>query len=564
MDALTLSLVSLGGMLVLIALRVPIGIAMGAVAFLGFWYLRNFNVALSALSDTPFVFAASWDLSAIPMFLLMGAIAGNSGIGTTLFRAAHAWFGALPGGLAVATNWACAGFGAASGSSVAAAAVMARLAVPEMLKHKYDKGLATGVCASGGTLDALIPPSITFVIYGVFAEVSVPKLLIAGILPGLLTAAVYMLMIMARCWINPTLAPPVAFADRAALWRERRDSLAGIWPILVLIIGVIGGLYAGVATPTEGGAAGAFLAAVIGLAQRKLTLAGFVDALQDAMATTAQLFFVGIGAILYTKFLALAGTADMFKQVIGDWALDPLLLVVAVSIVYIILGTFMDPLGMILLTIPVFVPMFAALGLDLVWLGVLVVKYIGISLLTPPVGFNIYVVASATDNSIPLQTIYRGCYWFLACEVVIMALLIAFPQISLFLPNLMTAFDPFRAPRRSLRCRSRGRIMGTSVPIPKFALLRQAKTSGSAIADVGFIAGGGNAQARCIRRRIRPGSGRCRRCAATQDRPAACHARRRRALRRRHRRAGIRLVERRWATAPGAAIDRRAAANRRA
>jgi C4-dicarboxylate transporter, DctM subunit len=437
MDALTLSLVSLGGMLVLIALRVPIGIAMGAVAFLGFWYLRNFNVALSALSDTPFVFAASWDLSAIPMFLLMGAIAGNSGIGTALFRAAHAWFGALPGGLAVATNWACAGFGAASGSSVAAAAVMARLAVPEMLKQKYDKGLATGVCASGGTLDALIPPSITFVIYGVFAEVSVPKLLIAGILPGLLTAAVYMIMIMVRCSINPSLAPPVAFADRAALWRERRDSLAGIWPILVLIVGVIGGLYAGVITPTEGGAVGATLAAVIGMAQRKLTLAGFLDALEDAMATTAQLFFVGIGAILYTKFLALSGTADMFKQLIGQWALDPLLLVIAVSVVYIILGTFMDPLGMILLTIPVFVPMFASLDLDLVWFGVLVVKYIGISLLTPPVGFNIYVVASATDNSIPLQTIYRGCYWFLGCEVVIMALLIAFPQISLFLPNLM-------------------------------------------------------------------------------------------------------------------------------
>jgi len=422
---------------VLIALRVPIGIAMGAVAFLGFWYLRNFNVALSALSDTPFVFAASWDLSAIPMFLLMGAIAGNSGIGTALFRAAHAWFGALPGGLAVATNWACAGFGAASGSSVAAAAVMARLAVPEMLKQKYDKGLATGVCASGGTLDALIPPSITFVIYGVFAEVSVPKLLIAGILPGLLTAAVYMIMIMARCSINPSLAPPVTFADRAALWRERRDSLAGIWPILVLIVGVIGGLYGGVITPTEGGAVGATLAAIIGIAQRKLTLAGFLDALEDAMATTAQLFFVGIGAILYTKFLALAGTADMFKQLIGQWALDPLLLVIAVSLVYIILGTFMDPLGMILLTIPVFVPMFASLDLDLVWLGVLVVKYIGISLLTPPVGFNIYVVASATDNSIPLQTIYRGCYWFLGCEVVIMALLIAFPQISLFLPNLM-------------------------------------------------------------------------------------------------------------------------------
>jgi tripartite ATP-independent transporter DctM subunit len=437
MDALTLALVSLGAMLVLIALRVPIGIAMGAVAFAGFWYLRNFNVALSALSDTPFVFAANWDLSAIPMFLLMGAIAANSGIGTALFRAAHAWFGGLPGGLAVATNWACAGFGAASGSSIAAAAVMARLAVPEMLKQKYDKGLATGVCASGGTLDALIPPSILFVIYGVFAEVSVPKLLIAGILPGLLTAAVYMIMIMVRCSIDPSLAPKVAFPDRAALWRERWDSLAGIWPVLVLIIGVMGGLYAGVVTPTEGGAVGAFLAALIGLVQRKLTVEGFIDALKDAMATTAQLFFVGIGAILFTKFLALSGTADMFKEVIGQWALNPLLLVVAVSVIYIILGTFMDPLGMILLTIPVFVPMFAALNLDLVWFGVLVVKYIGISLLTPPVGFNIYVVATATDNSIPLQTIYRGCYWFLACEVVIMALLIAFPQISLFLPNLM-------------------------------------------------------------------------------------------------------------------------------
>ena len=314
---------------------------------------------------------------------------------------------------------------------------MARLAVPEMLKQKYDKGLATGVCASGGTLDALIPPSILFVIYGVFAEVSVPKLLIAGILPGLLTAAVYMIMIMVRCSIDPSLAPKVEFPDRAALWRERWDSLAGIWPVLVLIIGVMGGLYAGVVTPTEGGAAGAFLAALIGLVQRKLTLEGFIDALKDAMATTSQLFFVGIGAILFTKFLALSGSADMFKEAIGQWALNPLLLVVAVSIVYIILGTFMDPLGMILLTIPVFVPMFAALNLDLVWFGVIVVKYIGISLLTPPVGFNIYVVATATDNSIPLSTIYRGCYWFLACEVVIMTLLIAFPQISLFLPNLM-------------------------------------------------------------------------------------------------------------------------------
>jgi C4-dicarboxylate transporter, DctM subunit len=221
MGSLTLSLGSLTLILVLIALRLPIGVAMGVVAVGGFWYLRNADVAMRVLGDTPFSFAASWDLSSIPMFLLMGAIAGNAGIGDGLFRAAQAWFGRLPGGLAIAANWACAGFGAASGSSVAAAATIARLAVPVMLKKGYDKGLATGVVASGGTLDALIPPSISFVIYGIFAEVSIVKLLMAGIIPGILTAIVYSLMIMLRCWWNPSLAPPAAYADRAALWRER-------------------------------------------------------------------------------------------------------------------------------------------------------------------------------------------------------------------------------------------------------------------------------------------------------------------------------------------------------
>jgi C4-dicarboxylate transporter DctM subunit len=435
MSTLEISLISLGAILGLIGLRVPIGVAMGAVAFLGFAYLRNWAVAFSVVRDSPFVFAANWDLSAIPMFLLMGAVAGNSGIGTALFRAAVAWFGWMPGGLAVATNWACAGFGAASGSSIAAAAVMARLAVPEMLKNKYDKALATGVCASGGTLDALIPPSITFVIYGIFAETSVTKLLLAGIMPGILTATVYMVMIVTRAWLNPALAPPVQFDDKAALWKERWSSLGEIWPIAVIIFGVIGGLLYGVVTPTEGGAAGALLAVVIGFISRKLTWEGLVDSFKDAVGTTAQLFFVGIGAVIYTKFLALAGTADMFTQLIGSWAVNPILLIVAISIIYLILGCFLDPLGMILLTIPVFVPMMNHLGLDLVWFGVLVVKYIGIGLLTPPVGFNVYVVKNAVGDAIPLETIFRGCFWFLACEVVIMTLLIAYPEISLWLPN---------------------------------------------------------------------------------------------------------------------------------
>jgi tripartite ATP-independent transporter DctM subunit len=437
MSALTISLLSLACILVLIGLRFPIGIAMGAVAFAGFVILRNVNVAFSVVRDAPFAFAASWDLSAIPMFLLMGAVAGNSGIGTSLFRAAVAWFGWMPGGLAVATNWACAGFGAASGSSIAAAAVMARLAVPQMLKRNYDKGLATGVCASGGTLDALIPPSIIFIIYGIFAEVSVVKLLLAGIIPGILTASIYMVMIVTRAWLNPKLAPPVEFDDQEALWRERWASAREIWPIIVLILGVIGGLYSGVVTPTEGGAAGALLAILIGFVQGTLNWDGIVDSFKDAVGTTSQLFFVGIGAVLYTKFLALAGTAEIFTQIVGGWAVDPLLLVIAISGIYLVLGMFLDPLGMILLTIPVFVPMMTSLNLDLVWFGVLVVKYIGIGLLTPPVGFNVYVVKNAVGESIPLETIFKGCFWFLGCEVIIMALLIGFPQISLWLPNQM-------------------------------------------------------------------------------------------------------------------------------
>lgn len=437
MSALQLATISLVCILTLIALRVPIGVALGGVSFFGFWYLRNLNVALSVLEDTPFVFSASWDLTAIPMFLLMGAVANGSGISSALFRAARVWFGAMPGGLAVATNIACAGFAAACGSSVAAAAAMARLAIPEMLKQGYDKGLAAGVVASAGTLAALIPPSILFVLYGIFAEVSIAKLLIAGVLPGLLTAAIYAIQIVVRCRLDPSLAPLIEFPDRKKLWHDRWDALGGIWPLLVLILGIIGGLFAGVVTPTEAGAAGAFLATVIGFVQRTLSVQTFIDSVKDAIGTTAQIFFVGMGAVMYTKFLALAGVGAMFVDMIGGWSVDPLLLVIAITIIYLILGMFLDPLGIVLITVPIFVPMFAALKLDLVWLGVLVVKYVEIGMLTPPVGFNVYVVKSVVGETIPLEKIFQGCLWFLACEVVIMTLLIAFPQISLWLPNAM-------------------------------------------------------------------------------------------------------------------------------
>ncbi len=436
MDPATLTLLAFGGLLLLLALGLPIGAALGITALAGFTYLANLGVALNTLRTIPYQFAANWELTAIPMFLLMGAIVNQSGIARDLFEAARLWLARLPGGLAVATNLASAGFGAASGSSIAASAAMARLAIPEMLRQGYDKGLAAGTVASAGTLAALIPPSVMFVLFGVFAEVSIAQLLMAGILPGLLTAAIYTLMIVIRCHLNPALAPPVresAEERRAQRWR----ATARVWPLILLMLGVIGGLYGGLFTPTEAGAGGAFIALVISVLQGRIGPRGFFLALKDAMSTTAQIFFIGMGAILFTRFLALAGIGAYLTGLVGDWAVDPILLVVALSLVFLILGMFLDPLGIMLITIPIFLPMFKALGLDLVWLGVLVVKYIEIGLLTPPVGMQVYVVKSVAGDAIPLNTVFRGCFWFLACEIVIMGLLIAFPAISLTIPQAM-------------------------------------------------------------------------------------------------------------------------------
>ncbi len=424
--------------LLLIAIRMPIGVALGVVAFLGLTILRNERVAFAVMQNTPFEVAANWGLSAIPMFILMGAIAHNTGISEALFKAARLWLSGLPGGLAVATNFASAGFAAASGSSVATSATMGRLAIPEMLKAGYAPSLATGVVASSGTLGALIPPSIMFVIYGVFAEVSITKLLMAGVLPGLLTAIVYTIMIVGRCVVDPSIAPPVhSGLPRDELWRARWRSLGPVWPLLVLIFGIIGGLYTGVFTPTEAGAGGAFLACLVAAWQRRLTARVIRESVFEAIRTTAQLFFVAYGAVMYTKFLALVGVPAMMGAIIGEWAVDPVLMLLAISVIYLILGMFLDPLGVLLLTLPIVQPMFAALGLDPIWLGVIVVKYIEIGLLTPPVGFNAYVVKNVVGDDIPLETIFRGIGWFLACEVVIMLLILGFPQISLWLPNSM-------------------------------------------------------------------------------------------------------------------------------
>lgn len=434
MSDVTIGFIGVAGILLLIALRVPVGLALGLVAIVGLLEFLGTVPTLGLLGVLPFEFSARWELSAIPMFLLMGTIAYYSGMTATLYQAARLWLGFLPGGLAIASNFACAGFAAASGSSLATTVAMGRIAIPEMLKYNYDKGLATGVIASAGNLGSLIPPSVLMILYAVFAEQSVAQLFIAGILPGLLTAGVYALMIAGRCKLNPSLAPHV---EEPAAWAEKFAVLGSIWPLPVLIIAVIGGIYGGVVSPTEAGAFGAVLSCLIAVLQRRMSWQVLRQSVLEAIESTATIFFVAIGAILLTRFMALSGVPEFLAALMGDWAVDPLLLVIGAALIYLVLGMFLDPIGLMLLTLPILLPLFDALDLEPIWIGILIVKYVEIGLMTPPVGLNVYAVKTIVGDAVPLETIFKGVLWFLGCEVVIVGLLIAFPGITLYLPSLM-------------------------------------------------------------------------------------------------------------------------------
>jgi tripartite ATP-independent transporter DctM subunit len=368
------------------------------------------------------------------MFIFMGTLVVHTGMASSLFQAGRLWLGRLPGGLAVATNFAAAGFGAASGSSLATAVAMGRIGIPEMLRLGYHPGLASAVCACGGTLAALIPPSIPLLVYGILAEQSVAKLFIAGVVPGLLTAVIYAAFIVGRCIADPSLAPQ---DDVAARWRDKLAVLPDVWPLPVLVIVVLGGIYGGFTSPTEAGALGGFGALVIALVRRRLSFALLRQSLSDAMLSTSSILFIAIGGLMLSRYMALAGLPAFIARAALGWSLDPLALIAVTSVVYLVLGMFLDPLGIMLLTIPVFLPMFKALGYDLVWFGVIVVKYIEIGLLTPPVGLNVFAVKSVVGERIALETIFRGVGWFLAAEALVMAILLGFPQVTLWLPGLM-------------------------------------------------------------------------------------------------------------------------------
>ncbi|MYK33021.1 MAG: TRAP transporter large permease [Boseongicola sp. SB0670_bin_30] len=434
MTNLEIGFYGIGLMIALLAIRVPIAVSLAAVSIGGIWLMRGERAAFGALGEVPYDFSASWTLSAVPMFLLMGTFAQNSGMAASIFRAARVLIGFIPGGLAIATNLAAAGFAAVSGSTLATTAAIGRLALPEMLKYNYDKALATSTVAAAGTLGALIPPSVAFVLYGWYAEQSVAKLLMAGIVPGVITAVIYCSMIYMRVRRNPMLAPVPGEPFSGG---EKLRAIVEIWPFPVIVLFVVAGIYTGTTTPTEAGAAAAVVTVIVAITRRQMSWEIFVQSLVDAAKTTSMLFFIVIGTVLFTKFLALSGVPRFAAGFIKDASYDPLLVILAICLLYIVLGMFLEGIGVMLVSLPILLPIATALGYDLIWFGVLVVKFIEIGLLTPPVGLNAFVVKSVVGDQVPLGTIFRGLVWFLGAEVLIMALIIGFPELTLFLPNLL-------------------------------------------------------------------------------------------------------------------------------
>ena len=429
--------IGLGGiaiLLVLILLRVPIGISLITVSFGGIWMLLGERPAWGIVTAIPYDFASSWALTSVPMFLLMGFFCYQAGLTTGLFDAARKWLSVLPGGLAIASIFGSAGFAAVTGSSVACAAAMGKIAVPEMLRYNYDSRLATGTVAAAGTIGALIPPSIIMIIYGIFAQVPITQLFLGGIVAGLLTAVGYVAVVMLVSLMRPELAPPVE--ERVSL-PERIAALADVWPVLLLIAGVFGGLFSGVFTPTEAGAAGALLSVVIAAFKRTLTWSAFREALGETARTTAAIFVIAIGASLLTRFLTLSGAGKFLSTYVISLGADPLMLMLGIALMYLVLGMFLEPIGAMLLTIPVLLPVMDSTGLSLVWFGVVLTKFLEIGMITPPIGLNVFVIKGVVGELVSTTRIFHGVLWFLLADLVVVAALMAFPEIVLYLPSLI-------------------------------------------------------------------------------------------------------------------------------
>ena len=428
------------GVLVAIALAamlgagVHIGVALGLAGVWGTFLAIGPDAAWAQLATIPFSTTNSFTLAVIPLFILMGSLATQAGLTTDLYRAAYNWLGRLPGGLAMATTLASAAFGAASGSTVVNAAVFTKMALPQMTSFGYDRRLSAGCIAASGTLASLIPPSILMVIYAILTEQSVALLLVAGLVPGLLSAALYMAGIYAIAKRFPNMAPR---SEIRISWGRRWRSLYGVWGIAFLFLLVIGGIYAGFFVPTYAGAIGAFGAFLIVLFKRRLNARTTVDTFKDAGITTSSIFIIVIGGIVFARYLTYTGIVNDITGALLALELGKYTYLFAFAAIYLVLGMLIDPIAIMVITLPVMYPILTKAGFDPIWLGVIAIKLAEVSLITPPVGLNVYVVRSASPIPLKLEEVFAGVMPFLAIDVLTLLLLIAIPEISLFLPSLM-------------------------------------------------------------------------------------------------------------------------------
>lgn len=434
MSPATIGIIGIVVLFLLFFSRMPIGFVMMLVGFLGFSYLVTVDAGISKLGGTVYYGGFSYTLCVIPLFLLMAQFAFYSGVSQDTYYAIYKWVGRLPGGICIATIGGCAAFAAITGSSVATASTMGMVALPEMKRYKYDDKLATASIAAGGTLGILIPPSIAFVIYGVITEQSIGRLFIAGILPGLLLSSLFMLVTYIICRINPKAGPRGPIVN----FRDRVTALGGVWGIILLFALVIGGIYAGIFTPTEAAAIGAFGALIIALSKGALTRQNFIASLYNTSRTTGMIFTVIIGAFMFNYFLARSEIPFLLSGFVTGLAVSRYVILGGLLFMYLILGCIMESYSMIVLTVPILMPALEALGFDLVWYGVIMVIAIEMGLITPPVGLNVFVIHGVAKD-VPLYSIFKGVWPFVVAMAICIIILTVFPQIALFLPSKMIA-----------------------------------------------------------------------------------------------------------------------------
>lgn len=442
MDPATIGLLAFASVLVLLALRVPIAFALGAVAVAATFIIfafrtgsfmpeRALRATTSMVFNNSFDLVHSYSLSMIPLFVALGHIAYRAEITTKIYFAAKVWMTRIPGGVAMASVIGCGGFSAITGSSIACASTMGRICTPEMLRMGYDPRLATASVAAGGTLGSLIPPSVLFIIYGIFTETSISKLFLAGILPGLLTLAGFLLVIWVWVMRNPEIAPEVGQVYSAS---ERREAAIAAWPALMLFVVIVGGIYGGIFTATEAAAVCVTAATLIGFAQGTLTFTGLWDSVKETCVQTAAVFFIAAGAKVFVSFIALTGIAPVIVETVSGADLSVVTLMICIALIYLLLGMFLDPIGIMVLTLPLLVPLVESYGLNLIWFGVVVIKLLEIGLITPPVGLNVFVIANVVGKDAPIDRIFAGIARFLSVDMVVLLLIMSFPILSLLIP----------------------------------------------------------------------------------------------------------------------------------